>query len=225
MDFSSSLSTSPDLVLGGAGTALFDDIDIYSDDSITSYYMSSADKYRWFLEQQKLRLDGGVYTIERRISVPVWLENPHTRLIEQSAASTNVSISVFTTPEFPGANIRDAISGRIEPSVFTGQYEEKLYFKVKLSTGELPLSAKSKTLFFGSTKEYEDHMHTKLGDDYRNRYGLTASEIDAEIMACRIEVCKNRNKVSSDAPICANPVSGITMLWNGKSYRDVLKKI
>ena len=223
MDFSDSLSTP--LFLGGAGTALFDDIDSYSDDSITSYYMSSADKYLWFLAQQKSRLDGGMYTFSRSVTVPTWIENPHTKLIEQSSASMKVSISVYTTPEFPGANIRDAITGRIEPGMFTGQHEENLYFKVKLSTGELPPSAKSQTLFFGSTKEYEDHMHTKLGDGYRSRHGLTASQIDAEIMARRIEFCNNSKKAKPVDTLYVQPVTDTHMLWDGTSYREILKKI
>jgi hypothetical protein len=223
MDFPNTLSTSPDIFLGGAGTTLFDDT--YSDDSDTSYFMSDADKYRRFLRNQRnLKLNGGLHTVERYVFAPTWMENPHTKLVEQISHYTKVPVSVFTTPEFPGANIRDAISGRIELDMFTGKYEENLYFKVKLSAGELPVSAKSRTLFFGSTKEYEDHMHTKLGDNYRSMRGLTASEIDAEIMANRIEFCNNTKKTTVATPVYVNPVSNINILWNGKSYKEVLTK-
>jgi len=78
-----------------------------------------------------------------------------------STASVDNPVFVFTTPEHPGAKIRNAKNGLSEHDFFVGTKEESLFFKVRLSNGCLPAEAKSKTLFFNSKKEYEEHLNIK----------------------------------------------------------------
>ena len=150
----------PDSFFGGPDCAFIIDYD----SEFGAVHITQEERDRRHAAYLHYHADNGCYKISRVVDVPTLVENPATRLLESVATRTRVSIPVFTTPEFSGAKIRNAITGRVVPGRITGRNDELEFFKVRLATGELGADAKSSTLFFQSVEEYERHFYVKCGE-------------------------------------------------------------
>jgi hypothetical protein len=73
-------------------------------------------------------------------------------------------VRFFTTRYTPGSRIRNAITGEMEP-VRVGTIDERRYFKVGLSTGELGNDAQSRHLYYDSPDQYERHFGIRLSPE------------------------------------------------------------
>lgn len=65
-------------------------------------------------------------------------------------------IGMYSTSSTPGTMIRDAIHGKKCAPFRVGSRDEDLFFKVKLSTGDI--SRNSDTFYFDSPEQYERHL-------------------------------------------------------------------
>jgi hypothetical protein len=102
-------------------------------------------------------------------------------------------IGIYETPFFPGATIRNAVTGFHEIGNRVGSAKEDQFFKVSLASGE-DGSREPRILFFDSPEQYERHFHCSLPAETKRRcnekrfISLTESESSVSNEMCVIEV-------------------------------------
>ena len=83
---------------------------------------------------------------------------------KKSVHDVKSAVRFFTTRYTPGSLIRNAVTGSVEP-VRVGSADERTYFKVGLSTGELGNDAYGRHLYYDSPDQYERHFGVRLAAD------------------------------------------------------------
>jgi hypothetical protein len=78
-------------------------------------------------------------------------------------------LDVYTTPIGRGSFIRNAETG-MPYREKSGTFDEYMYFKVALSTGELKSKNGSNILFYDSPKQYEEHLNGIVSDEIREAW-------------------------------------------------------
>jgi hypothetical protein len=109
----------------------------HDDDTVYSSVSSNRKKQRK-LRQEMKKADKGFNSVKRVINYKP------------------TDIEFYTTKNSPGNMIRDAITGNRYNEYRVGSISEHLFFKVKISTGELDYDAG--VLFFDSPEQYEKHF-------------------------------------------------------------------
>jgi hypothetical protein len=89
-------------------------------------------------------------------------------------------IDLYSTSNTPGSMICDAITGNRYKEYRVGTYKEHLFFKVRLSTGELGKKCVD-SLFFDSPEQYERHMKTTLSQSIKEKWLNKSMEIRQEL--------------------------------------------
>jgi hypothetical protein len=84
------------------------------------------------------------------------------KVLRNDGIKKNKKIDVYTTGDI-GSKIRDAITGNYYTDV-VGSANEKLYFKVGYSTGEIKTKNGSTSLFYVSPEQYEKHLGVDLNE-------------------------------------------------------------
>jgi hypothetical protein len=114
-------------------------IDYHDDDDETEYSVASSNrKKQRKLRQEMKKADKGFNSVKRIVNYKP------------------TEIEFYTTKNSPGTMIRDAITGNRYNEYRVGRIHEHLFFKVKISTGELHNDAG--VLFFDSPEQYEKHF-------------------------------------------------------------------
>lgn len=90
--------------------------------------------------------------------------------------NTKIVIDTYETSDVTGAPIRHAATGFILTDVLVGSPGEKLYFKVKDTTGKV-----SRTLFYDSPEEFERHMFTTLSTEVKHAWTDTFAKTQAHL--------------------------------------------
>jgi hypothetical protein len=95
------------------------------------------------------------------------------------------AISYYCTGIRPGTAIRDAITGAHDPTYRVGKYDEYLFFKVCMATGEGKRGnygeVETQHLYYDSPEQYEKHFYTTVDSSVKTAwYERYRSE-----MACR----------------------------------------
>lgn len=93
-------------------------------------------------------------------------------------------IDYHKTSYVPGTHIKNAVTGDYYPYL-VGSIEEKMLFKVRLSTGEKGTLThingdwvpESNLLFYDSPEEYERHFYGSLSNDTKTRWLATKTMI------------------------------------------------
>jgi hypothetical protein len=95
--------------------------------------------------------------------------------IERSDGSWKRSkIEVYTTGGI-GSNIRNAETGEYYKEI-VGSKDEDLYFKMKMSTGELTSKNGSNTLFYTSPDHCMRHLHIEIPQDIINSWLISSRQ-------------------------------------------------
>ena len=84
------------------------------------------------------------------------------KVLRNDGTKKNKKIDVYTTGDI-GSKIRDAITGHYYSDV-VGSANEKLYFKVGYSSGEIKTKNGSNSLFYVSPEQYEKHLGVALNE-------------------------------------------------------------
>jgi hypothetical protein len=85
-------------------------------------------------------------------------------------------IEVYSTSTTPGMMICDAITGSKYKDYRVGTFNEHLFFKIRLSTGELGKKCVD-SLYFDSPEQYERHMKTTLSHNIKEKWLKKSMEI------------------------------------------------
>lgn len=80
---------------------------------------------------------------------------------QKSVHDAKTAVRFFTTRYTHGSLIRNAVTGSVEP-VRVGSADERTYFKVGLSTGELGTDPYGRHLYYDSPDQYERHFGVRL---------------------------------------------------------------
>lgn len=80
---------------------------------------------------------------------------------QKTVHDAKTAVRFFTTRYTPGSLIRNAVTGSVEP-VRVGSADERTYFKVGLSTGELGTDPYGRHLYYDSPDQYERHFGVRL---------------------------------------------------------------
>ncbi len=91
----------------------------------------------------------------------------------------NKRIGVYTSGD-TGSKIRDAETGEYYNYTVGSKYE-KMFFSVRLSTGECNGKYKLPTLFFLSPQHYESYLHNKVSEDVVYKWNLENFDIVNEM--------------------------------------------
>jgi hypothetical protein len=91
----------------------------------------------------------------------------------------NKRIGVYTSGD-TGSKIRDAETGEYYNYTVGSKYE-KMFFSVRLSTGECNGKYKLPTLFFLSPQHYESYLHNKVSEEVVYKWNLENFEIVNEM--------------------------------------------
>ena len=89
-------------------------------------------------------------------------------------------IEVYSTSTTPGIMICDAITGSKYKEYRVGTSNEHLFFKVRLSTGELGKKCVD-SLYFDSPEQYERHMKTTLSQSVKQDWSDKSMRIREKI--------------------------------------------
>jgi len=89
-------------------------------------------------------------------------------------------IDVYSTSTTPGFMICDAITGSRYKDYRVGTSKEHLFFKVRLSTGELGKKCVD-SLYFDSPEQYERHMKTTLSQSTKEKWLKKSMEVREEL--------------------------------------------
>jgi hypothetical protein len=89
-------------------------------------------------------------------------------------------IDVYSTSTTPGFMICDAITGSMYKDYRVGTSKEHLFFKVRLSTGELGKKCVD-SLYFDSPEQYERHMKTTLSQIIKEKWLKKSMEVREEL--------------------------------------------
>ena len=90
------------------------------------------------------------------------------RKIARKVNGKKTEIGIFCTSNTPGTIIRDAIQGSICKPFRVGCKDEDLFFKVKISTGEV--GTDSETFFFDSPEQYERHLQEMISQPIKEKW-------------------------------------------------------
>ena len=125
----------------------------YSDDSASMSYASTVatnNKSRRQDIADAKKLDPGYNKIYRVIKTNT----------DGQITSKRVAIEVYTTTLTPGKMIRSALGGAYHANFRVGKYDEHIFYKVGLSTGEC--KGDSSTLFFDTPEQYEKTFYVTI---------------------------------------------------------------
>ena len=125
-----------------------------TDDNDFDMLSNSADDQKALLEKAK-KSDRGYNKIYRRIT-------------RADGLLKRTKIEFYTTNGI-GYRIRDAETGMYFRHI-VGSFDEYLYFKVGLSTGECKSANGSNTLFFSSPQRYMTHFNVSLTPEIISRW-------------------------------------------------------
>ena len=120
-------------------------------DLLESQSMNSG-KSKNFLQKG----DSHCHSVKRKFN-NVWTDGKFRKM---------VTVKMYSTP-YSGARIRDAITGE-HYKYIVGSYEQSLFFKVVMATGEFkngPLH-----LYYASPEQYEIHQVCKLDKNVREKW-------------------------------------------------------
>ena len=88
------------------------------------------------------------------------------KIVDGKIVSKRIPIEFYTTSPIPGRMIRSAIGGSYHSNYRVGKYDEYIFFKVGLSTGEC--TSYSNTLFFDTPEQYEKTFFVTLPQEMKN---------------------------------------------------------
>jgi len=93
------------------------------------------------------------------------------QIIFPTAVSRGVlnNIGIYETPLFPGATIRNAVTGFHEMGNKVGSSKESQFFKVSLASCD-DGRREPRILFFDTPEQYERHFHCSLPTDSKRRW-------------------------------------------------------
>jgi hypothetical protein len=117
---------------------------------------SNKRKYRKMWDDAK-KVDNGFHKFKRKVGMKTY------------------EIEVYSTSTTPGRMIRDAISGTRYNQYRVGSCNEYLFFKVKISTGEIGKDGGS--LFFDSPEQYERHTKSTISQAIKDNWLKKCIEI------------------------------------------------
>jgi len=102
-------------------------------------------------------------------------------------------IEIFSTSTTPRTMICDAITGSKYKEYRVGTLNEHLFFKVRLSTGELGKKCMD-SLYFDSPEQYERHMRTTLSQNIKEKWLKKSMEIRENNSFWKEKEKENENK-------------------------------
>lgn len=79
-------------------------------------------------------------------------------------------IEAYGTNTDPGCIIRDAVTGGTFGNFKIGSSDENLFFKAKFSDGQDGLNRNCNTFYYFNPDHYENHTHTTLSSDIKNKW-------------------------------------------------------
>ena len=94
--------------------------------------------------------------------------------VKDNIVSKKVDIEFYSTTNVPGFTIRDAITGARNENNLIGSIYEDLFFKVRLSTGEIKHD--TPTLFFDSPEQYERKFGCTLDEPVKKSWRVKNAE-------------------------------------------------
>ena len=102
-------------------------------------------------------------------------------------------IEIYSTSTTPGLMICDAITGSKYKEYRVGTFNEHLFFKVRLSTGEFGKKCVD-SLYFDSPEQYERHMKTTLSQNIKEKWLKKSMEIRENNYFLKEKEKENKNK-------------------------------
>ena len=106
------------------------------------------------------------------------------KTIDGKKISKRIPIEFYTTSSIPGRMIRSAIGGSYHSNYRVGKYDEYIFFKVGLSTGEC--TSYSNTLFFDTPEQYEKVFYVdlpqKIKDEWYARFNAERKFREQEVL-------------------------------------------
>lgn len=102
------------------------------------------------------KYDKGYYKLSRNVKVNNKLKRAY--------------IDLYASSSHNNSSIRDAITGYYTKYKVGKVFDEDLFFKVSISTGEI--TKNNRMFFFHSPSEYEGHLNVTLSEDIKNNWKM-----------------------------------------------------
>jgi hypothetical protein len=91
-------------------------------------------------------------------------------LIKRKVKGSNVKIPCWATRNATGSTIRSATTGIYNEELRVGKRDEDLFFKVRITTGELGSAPFANDFYFDSPEQYEKHFFTILPNGIKAKW-------------------------------------------------------